>query len=171
MMLIEADNLGAAPKKFDLLISPESIELERDDVDIKGNISLRCDASANAASLDVKGVIAFAADFACSRCVKAVPQSFLFDFNVEYVAPEDFPSDREKELIEADLERDVLSGNSIDLAALVREQVLLNLPERLICEEACKGLCSSCGENKNLAECECSKTEGDPRWSALKKLR
>lgn len=38
------------------------------------------------------------------------------------------------------------SNEEIDLAHIIREQILLNLPMRYLCSEQCKGLCSLCGE-------------------------
>ena len=49
----------------------------------------------------------------------------------------------------------------------VREQVLLALPARTLCQEACKGLCPHCGTDLNQATCDCGTTSGDPRWGAL----
>ncbi|MCI5071773.1 DUF177 domain-containing protein [bacterium] len=38
------------------------------------------------------------------------------------------------------------SNEEIDLAHIIREQILLNLPMRYVCSELCKGLCGDCGE-------------------------
>jgi len=41
-----------------------------------------------------------------------------------------------------------------------------------LCREDCKGLCVHCGQNLNLASCDCAKTaeKVDPRWTALQGL-
>ena len=65
----------------------------------------------------------------------------------------------------------VIEGFEIDLTELVREQILLNLPEQVFCREDCKGLCEKCGANRNLINCNCEEKEIDPRWSALKNLK
>ena len=51
-----------------------------------------------------------------------------------------------------------------------REQVVLNLPARVLCREDCAGLCETCGANKNLSPCGCVSETIDPRWQALKGL-
>jgi uncharacterized protein len=38
----------------------------------------------------------------------------------------------------------------INLAPIVREEMLLSYPINTVCNEDCKGLCSVCGENLNL---------------------
>ena len=62
-------------------------------------------------------------------------------------------------------------NETIDIDELVREQVLLAVPERSLCQEDCKGLCPTCGADRNLKECGCESVEADPRWAALKNLR
>ena len=53
------------------------------------------------------------------------------------------------------------------LEDVVREQVLLSLPGRTLCQPGCKGLCPRCGQNLNQAACSCDQAPADPRWNAL----
>ena len=43
----------------------------------------------------------------------------------------------------------------VDLGPWVRELVLTDLPFYPLCDEACKGLCPECGENRNTGSCSC----------------
>jgi len=61
------------------------------------------------------------------------------------------------------------SARMIDLRTAVRETWLLSVPGYVQCSEDCKGLCPSCGTNLNESTCNCSTTETDPRWDALRK--
>ena len=49
--------------------------------------------------------------------------------------------------------------SGLSLEDVVREQVLLSLPSRTLCNADCKGLCPRCGQNLNLATCNCNSTE------------
>lgn len=62
-------------------------------------------------------------------------------------------------------------ASTLDLTPDVTDALILAVPEKLICQESCKGLCSQCGVNLNRASCTCRKDEIDPRWDALKKLK
>jgi uncharacterized protein len=53
---------------------------------------------------------------------------------------------------------------------VLREQVLLAVPLKVICRQDCKGLCPQCGKNLNTESCSCAEPT-DERWSALKELR
>jgi uncharacterized protein len=70
---------------------------------------------------------------------------------------------------EADEER--YHGKVIDLAPILREQILLSLPAYPVCRESCKGLCPVCGQNLNERECGCDRRVPDPRWAGLEKLK
>jgi uncharacterized protein len=39
-----------------------------------------------------------------------------------------------------------------------------------LCDEACLGLCPSCGANRNDDPCHCGSESRDPRWDALRAL-
>jgi uncharacterized protein len=63
-----------------------------------------------------------------------------------------------------------LKGEEIDVAPLVRDAVLLELPLAPLCREACRGLCPDCGANRNEHDCGHEHHDRDPRWAALDQL-
>jgi len=58
----------------------------------------------------------------------------------------------------------------LDLAPVVRQLIVLEMPIRTLCRPDCKGLCDNCGQNFNLGACECPTEEIDPRLAALQQL-
>jgi uncharacterized protein len=62
-------------------------------------------------------------------------------------------------------------GDQIDLAPVVREYVLLDLPEAPLCRDDCAGICPQCGADRNESPCSCDTAVTDLRWSALEGLR
>jgi uncharacterized protein len=60
--------------------------------------------------------------------------------------------------------------DAIDLGQLIEEQFYLVLPMKPLCSVDCKGLCSNCGTNLNVASCDCQVRWEDPRLAALKAL-
>lgn len=59
----------------------------------------------------------------------------------------------------------------LDAGGLLWEQLMLALPTRPECRPGCKGLCPTCGINRNTGACSCSQDEGDPRLAVLRKLK
>ena len=54
---------------------------------------------------------------------------------------------------------------------MVREYVLLDLPEAPLCRDDCAGICPQCGADRNESPCDCDTSVTDLRWSALEGLR
>ena len=75
------------------------------------------------------------------------------------------------ELTEAEMSVSVFDGKAIDVDEIVKEQILLAVPTRMLCREDCKGICPECGIDKNTGECQCVTDDIDPRWAALKNLK
>jgi uncharacterized protein len=62
-----------------------------------------------------------------------------------------------------------LHGDLLDLAPLVRDACILDLPLAPLCRADCAGLCPECGVNRNLEQCSCD-APIDSRWAALRAL-
>jgi len=58
----------------------------------------------------------------------------------------------------------------IDLAGLIREYALLEIPISPFCREECKGLCQECGQNLNEKDCGHRPEESDSPFAKLKDL-
>jgi len=58
----------------------------------------------------------------------------------------------------------------IDLAELLREYALLEIPISPVCKENCKGLCPECGQNLNEKDCGHRPAEADSPFAKLKDL-
>ncbi|MEY2415563.1 MAG: hypothetical protein QOH53_897 [Ilumatobacteraceae bacterium] len=62
-------------------------------------------------------------------------------------------------------------GDQIDLARMIRENVLLDAPIAPLCRPECAGLCPTCGIDLNTESCDCIAVTIDPRWDALSQLK
>jgi uncharacterized protein len=79
-----------------------------------------------------------------------------------------------QELFEAtprDGESYPLGHHTVDLEPLAREALTLDLPLAPLCAEDCRGLCPTCGADRNQGDCGCPPAAADSRWGALDVLR
>ena len=58
-------------------------------------------------------------------------------------------------------------AKELDLRPALREQWLLLAPPYSLCKEDCKGLCPTCGADRNVTRCDCAGAT-DSRWDALR---
>ena len=47
------------------------------------------------------------------------------------------------------------------------EELLMNMPMKILCREDCKGICNRCGANLNEGTCHCEEEPKDPRMAAI----
>ena len=108
----------------------------------------------------------------CGRCLETFPWRVRtgFDWAVVRKAPD--PSEAGDDDTAAD-EASVLVApeGKIGLEDLATEQLYLNLPLKPICSPSCKGLCPTCGANRNLAACGCETQQVDARLAPLLQFR
>ena len=62
-------------------------------------------------------------------------------------------------------------ARELDLRECLGERVQLALSDYPLCGDDCRGLCTRCGVDQNIKECNCSDTEPDPRWGPLMALQ
>jgi uncharacterized protein len=98
----------------------------------------------------------------CVRCLKEFSHALAWDMTELYAFSEKSVSD--SGLL-------VPENAQIDLESLIREYALLEVPISPICKTDCKGLCSVCGQDLNLADCGHRPAENESPFSVLKKLR
>src|SRR4029078_546553 len=99
----------------------------------------------------------------CDRCLKWIDLPVDSTFKLEYVTREDYLAQQADELTEEDLDLTVFDGEVVEIDALVIEEILLAVPDHILCKGDCKGICPRCGVDRNSANCQCETKEPDPR--------
>lgn len=98
-------------------------------------------------------------DNECSRCADTVVQ----DVDIEI---EELFANADTTISEFSVGADA----NLDLAPLLRAETLIAMSQRILCRDDCKGLCATCGANRNYETCNCDQDVIDPRFAALKNL-
>ena len=93
----------------------------------------------------VSGHIESGFGFSCGRCLDEFERPYRADFQQVFNADE----------------------NEIDVSPDIKEVVYVDLPLIPICRDDCKGLCPTCGKNRNVVACGCVQTHENPKWNDL----
>jgi uncharacterized protein len=168
-MIIDLANAGTTPRHLTADIEGEQIDLA-DEGKVTGTAHLEGELYRTNERAHLRGTITADVELDCTRCLASVGRHVSIPFEDVFVDATDEPKVKDLELDETDLDVDLIEGNEIDLTDVVREQILLDLPEQVLCKEDCKGLCPQCGADRNLIDCSCEEKTIDPRWAALKDL-
>jgi uncharacterized protein len=70
-----------------------------------------------------------------------------------------------------DEETEYLADGQLDLSAWARDSIVLALPEQILHDPDCAGLCPVCGKDLNVEPHTHVEETVDPRWAALSELR
>jgi DUF177 domain-containing protein len=100
----------------------------------------------------------------CRRCLVAVALPLATEIDALFARDPDVLEDPNSYPLPA-------AATEIDLRPAVREELLLALPQWVVCREDCRGLCPRCGQDLNAGPCGCPPAPADPRAPALAALR
>jgi uncharacterized protein len=170
-MIIDLTQAKDTQTSFDFTLEPSEIDLESESEKLTNVVRVEGKVKKGIVQADVNGKIVADVEIECSRCLTPVSRHLDFEFGAAFLTAENYTQEKEAEINALDLEVSIFEGDRIDLKELVREQILLNIPEQVFCREDCKGLCQKCSANRNLIDCNCEEKEIDPRWAALKNLK
>src|SRR3989338_6517021 len=73
-------------------------------------------------------------EYSCARCLAKFNGTLKKEFNVSYEANQ---------------------GDVLEIDEDIRQEIILDSPIKVVCKPDCKGLCPNCGQNLNIAQCEC----------------
>lgn len=110
--------------------------------------------------VEMRAKAEFELETSCDRCAKPIKLPVATDiFHTLVTHLNDETND---ELL-------LVNELRFDLKPLITEDIFLDFPAKLLCDEECKGVCPRCGKDLNTGSCSCEK-EIDPRLAALKQL-
>jgi DUF177 domain-containing protein len=119
---------------------------------------LRVDAVAELAGAEIRlrGHLGTRLTVTCDRCLATFDFPVDRDFDLFYRPNETIARAEEIEVPKEELGIGFYSGEGIDLADAITEQVILSVPMKLVCRPDCRGLCPVCGADHNRVECQCA---------------
>lgn len=137
---------------------------------VRGPVAYDLRVSRLGSTVTVNGRVEATVEADCSRCARRFDILVDRTFDAVFVTSDSGETDHAVELDEDDLDLDYYRGDFIDGLHLLAEQILLEIPMKVLCAEDCRGLCPKCGANFNETDCDCEPTV-DPRWASLNDLR
>ena len=147
-------------------VAPDAELLRGTEIRLAGPLEVEVEAQDAGGDIVVRGRMEGALAVECRRCLKAAQQRVEEDLSAVFTPREETvePGAGDVYLLPAE-------KRTLELAELVREQLLLAVDPYPVCEAACRGLCPHCGADLNETECGCVVEEEDERWAPLRKLK
>jgi uncharacterized protein len=176
MLMIDVSQIPPEGLDVDESLLPGEVHLEGEDsFALQPGGTLRCHLErTEEATIHVRGHLDARLGLECGRCLE--PFAWVVDqdldlFYLPHLEGNLTEDEDEVELADRELLVSYYRDGRLDLGELVREQLFLSLPMAKVCREACRGLCPTCGVNRNLGSCDCATGEDvDPRLAPLARL-
>jgi len=138
-------------------------ELEKvnlDDLELQNFVG-KADIGRTPQGLVVQGNFEADTKLECVRCLKEFIEPLDWEFTELYAFTQ-------KSLSESELL--VPEDAQLDLAPLIREYALLEIPIKPLHDPQCKGLCIECGQDLNIKDCGHNQDTDDSPFATLKDL-
>lgn len=166
MPILSLTEVSRGGARVDGEISPDDPLWEGSAVKLAEPLKVQLGAQSVGEGVLVRGRMSTRLAQECRRCLAAVPVEVDDEVTLLFE-----PLDDEDQ---GDLDGEVYPlperGDRLELGPALREELLLRVPEFVVCSEECRGLCPRCGANLNETECDCAPEEEAGPWSALKKI-
>jgi uncharacterized protein len=176
MLVIPVREIPPEGKPIAVSLDPGAVHLEGEDEFTleKGRLEGRVEKGEDQA-VHFRGRLEARLRLHCGRCLESFVHALDEDLDLFFM-PHTAEADADEQEQDVELsDRDMVvayyAEDRIDLGEMVREQMHLAVPLRRLCREDCRGLCPSCGMNRNTGRCDCQPTETvDERLAPLRKL-
>ena len=170
-MFLDVKDLAVRKVRIRKSYAPGSIDYGLTEVKQAEPLEVNATAELLEGHIRVTGDLHTKIEMVCARCLEPVIEEVHRNFDLFYQPLlKGTPNDVER-LKDDDTEIGFFQGEGLFLADVLKEQVLLSLPMKVICQSDCRGLCPHCGANLNQEQCRCERHSSDPRLAPLARLK
>jgi DUF177 domain-containing protein len=170
-MFLDVKDLAVRKLPIRKSYAPGSIDYQTAEIKQVEPLEVNATAELLDGQIRIAGDIETKVELVCARCLEPVVEEVSRTFDLFYSPLPKGVKPEEARLKEDDAEIGFFEGEGLFLADVLREQVLLALPMKVICRSDCRGLCPNCGANLNHEECRCETHATDLRLAPLARLK
>ena len=116
-------------------VVPSDIGLSKEDLDIRSNLDINAVLTRVGNSVLADAMVSASYGFQCARCLEDFERPKTKEFHFDYEV---------KSLMDV-----------FDVGEDIRQEMILDVVQRALCKNDCKGICTGCGVNLNIEQCKC----------------
>lgn len=143
---------------FEIVSDGDESLFEGRNIDFLDKVTIEGTYQPQKDQVNVKATIFFSIKAECDKCLKATKRDYKIPIE------ETFNKDSQ------DPEQYSYVDHKVDLEKMVKEKILLNLEEKILCKDNCKGICPVCGSDLNQVQCACQTTDEKNPFAILKSI-
>ncbi len=166
-MLISVEQLELHPVSISETYPTGALDYHTSEFRQVGDLKVRGVAELVGGEIRFRGHLETRVAATCSRCLGPVEIPVACDFDLTYRPMETIARNEELELPAGELGVGFYEDPGIEVADVVTEQVNLFMPMQVVCSPDCRGLCPTCGVNRNLEACHCPEAPHESPFASL----
>jgi uncharacterized protein len=173
-VILDLKTIGPEPRQYQLELDPEWWEREGDYGAVQGldtPLTFQATIYRAGGKYVLDGRLQGGLRLFCDRCLETYRFEMRSTFRRFLAMPASQKTEEEIELSDEDMMTDFITGEEVDVAEIIREQVFLSLPMKSVCRPTCAGLCPKCGANLNMGPCGCQQETVPSGFDKLKHIR
>ncbi|HAU31596.1 MAG: hypothetical protein XD78_0781 [Desulfotomaculum sp. 46_296] len=138
--------------------------IDREEIPFAGPVDIEIELTSSDKTIQAEGTVKAVIQRPCDRCLSPVEVLIEAPFKEIYFST----STTQDNLLQD--EWISFKNEVIDIEPEVIKSLITALPMKTLCDQNCRGLCPSCGQNFNTGKCACSEEEIDPRLVELREI-
>ena len=170
-MFLDVKELAVRELRIRKTYAPGSIDFHSAEIKQIEPLEVMATAELLESQIRIEGNLETKIELVCARCLEPVVEEVSRTFDLFYAPVPKVEKPTIDQLKDDETEIGFYKGEGLFLADVLREQLLLALPLKVICQSDCRGLCPNCGANLNHEECRCETHATDPRMAPLARLK
>ncbi len=132
-MKIQVNRIPFEGLHEDAVYDPKALDLDRADIHVEPPVSVSSVVTLADRELVVEATIQCRLHLSCSRCLCGFERPLQANAMLSYP---------------------VRATDVVDVTDDIRQEIILAYPMIPVCQEGCRGLCRTCGQNLNLTSCQ-----------------
>ncbi|MBN1991615.1 MAG: DUF177 domain-containing protein [Anaerolineae bacterium] len=148
------------------------VNAELDDVEVVSPLVGQVDFLRTGPHILVTGQLQTTIQKSCGRCLTDFTRPVILNLEEEfYPVINIFTGAPVPKPAQAEAANLIDEQNILDLSEVVWQELVVMSEGIRYCRPDCKGLCPHCGQDRNIAPCDCAEDQIDPRWAGLQALK
>ena len=170
---VDLKDLAHEKISFQASFEPGIVDFGPEKLRQSGPLDWSASAERAGDEIRIAGALDTTFELMCSRCLEPAQCKVSKPFDLFFRERDEsmFDEDDEIELEEKDTRTAFFTGTKLAITDILREQILLALPMKVLCSVDCKGLCPTCGTNLNSGSCRCPAEDFNPHLDSLLEIK
>jgi len=124
------------------VVAEEKLNFPEDNLTLTKPVKIKVHLTNTGTTVLLKGSFETEAELECARCLKKFPAPLKAEVEEEYAKnpPLKITKEKEVELKEEDFIYPIEEDNTLNLEEVIRQNLILALPIKPLCQENCKGV-------------------------------